>query len=132
MRRFLHKNRWATMMVVALLMFATSGISLSRMTCLIGGHSEWSIGLIDECCPDADHDMATIEAECCEIGQTDRFQGIFVAHADLDIDALLLVLDAVPFSIISISDHVPAFVLEERVPPDETGDRLAVLGSFVI
>src|SRR5690606_36052472 len=132
MRRFLHTNRWATMLVVALLMFATSGMTLSRMTCLIGGHSEWSIGLLNECCPETDHDMATIEAVCCEIGQTDRFQGVFVTHADLDIDALLLVLDAVPFSVISSSDQVPAFVLEQSVPPDEVGDRLAVLGSFLI
>lgn len=133
MRRFLHRNRWFTISVVALLMFATSGMMLSRMTCLIGGHSTLSIGLIDDCCPDTEPgQLATIAAQCCEVGQTDQFDINFVGHGSLDLIALLLDVDAAPFALITSPEPVAPVWLESRPPPEEAGDRLATLGSLLI
>lgn len=66
MRRFLHRNKWATTLVAALFLLATSGMSVSRMTCLHSGHSVLSIGAVADCCPDRDKgDQATVSATCC-------------------------------------------------------------------
>ncbi len=70
MRRILHRHRWATLAVTVLLLFATSGMALSRMTCLMGGHTVWAFGMLDDCCPEAEAtDGAAITAECCVYGQ---------------------------------------------------------------
>jgi hypothetical protein len=132
MRRFLHRNRWATLSVVALLMFATSGMMLSRMTCLMGGHSVWALGLIEDCCPEEEHDMATISAVCCEFGQTSAFKEAFVGHAGIDLVGLLLCLDAAPFSVLTLPEPAPLAWLESRPPPAFAGERLATLGSLLI
>ncbi len=132
MRRFLHRNRWATLLVIGLLMFASSGMMLSRMTCLIAGHSIYSIGLIEGCCPEDDHEMATIEAVCCEIGQVARNTGAFVGHAGPDLVVLLLCLDAAPWATITLPEPAPLAWLESRPPPEHSGERLATLGSLLI
>ena len=132
MRRFLHRNRWATLSVVALLMFATSGLMLSRMTCLISGHSILALGLLEDCCPEEDHDMATISAVCGEVGQTSVFEGTFVGHSGPDLVALLLCLDAAPFTVLTLPEPAPLAWLESRPPPAFAGERLATLGSLLI
>jgi hypothetical protein len=133
MRRFLHRNRWATLSVVALLMFATSGMMLSRMTCLISGHSVLALGLIEDCCPEEHHDMATISAVCCEFGQTSLFESTFFGHAGPDIEALLLCLDAAPIAVLTLPEPAPLAWLESRPPPAFfAGERLATLGSLLI
>lgn len=55
MRRFFQHNRWLTVLVACLLLFATSGLSLSRATCLMSGHSLLSAGLASDCCEDQEH-----------------------------------------------------------------------------
>ena len=133
MRRFLHRNRWFTLSVVALLMFATSGMMLSRMTCLIGGHSTLSIGLIEDCCPDRElSDFATVAAQCCDVGQTDQLDINFVGHGSLDLIAILLDVEAAPSTLITSPEPVTPAWLESRPPPEEAGDRLATLGSLLI
>lgn len=70
MRQLLHRHRWATLAVTMLLLFATSGMALSRMTCLIGGHSVWALGQIDDCCPEDERpEGPAISPVCCVYGQ---------------------------------------------------------------
>lgn len=70
MRRLLHRHRWATLSVVVLLLFATSGMAISRMTCLISGHSIVALGMLEDRCPDpAPAEGATVAPVCCVFGQ---------------------------------------------------------------
>lgn len=58
------------MLVVGLMLFATSGMALSRMTCLVSGHSVVALGMMEDCCPEPENsDGATLAPICCEIVQ---------------------------------------------------------------
>ncbi len=79
MRRLLQRHRWATISVVLLLLFATSGMALSRMTCLMSGHSVVSFGILEDCCPEPEpSEGPAVAPVCCVFGQ-----------AALDVEPLL-------------------------------------------
>ena len=132
MRKFLQQNRWFTFLVIGLLLFATSGTMVSRMTCLIGGHSELTIGLVEECCPHEEHDGAVIGPQCCDVGQTDQLESSFIAGADLHLVVFLLSLDALPFTTIISTEPTTIPWLQSRPPPEDFGERAARLGSLLI
>jgi hypothetical protein len=70
MRTTLLRHRWATIAVVVLLLFATSGMALSRMTCLMSGHSTVALGMLEDCCPEPEPtEGASIAPVCCVFGQ---------------------------------------------------------------
>jgi hypothetical protein len=133
MRHFLHRHRWLTVMVAMLLVVATSGMTLSRMTCLIGGHSIWSIGLMEECCPHPEEqDLATISSHCCDVGQASGTGDPLLGHSGPDMEVLLVIAGATPFSTIVLPAQRPLNWLLSRPPPCDPGDRLVDLGTFLI
>lgn len=70
MRQFILRHRWASLLVVGLMLFATSGMALSRMTCVISGHSVVALGMLEDCCPEPESaEGAMIAPVCCEFVQ---------------------------------------------------------------
>ena len=125
MRRFLHRNKWATTLVAALFVLATSGMSVSRMTCLHSGHSVLSVGSVADCCPDRDKgDQATVSATCCAF-----------SIAKSDVQDYLPNMFSIALPVPVLPDHAllvgpvalavaPAAWLSSRPPPLSGQDRL--------
>jgi len=133
MRRFLLRHRWATLVVVGLMLFATSGATLSRMTCLMDGHSVLSFGFADDCCPEPEAGSnAVLKATCCEFSEATVGAVTFVAHNTLALTPVLMVLDAVPVTVMVERTFELCRWLDVRPPPLRGGERLAILGSFLI
>lgn len=129
--RNLRNNRWALAIMALLLLLATSGITVSRMSCLISGHSELSLGIADDCCEEEEHAGATIEATCCDLDQagTDRVDVLPASQTEL------LALPCTEFvSVLSAcgSERVILHWLDSRPPPMRGVERLAWVGSFLI
>ena len=117
--------------MAVLLLLATSGITVSRMSCLISGHSELSLGIADDCCEDEGHKGTSVEATCCDLEQagTDRLDVLpasqmqFVA---LPCTEFVSVLSA------CLSERFVLRWLDSRPPPMRGLDRLAWVSSFLI
>jgi hypothetical protein len=134
MRRFLQRHRCITLGVVALLLFATSGLMLSRMTCLMSGRSVLAFGMLEDCCPDTEKpEGASIAPVCCVFGQ---------AAADVDpfmpTEAMPQV--AVPFTAVGfakpfellLTEDIGTTTLRDRAPPPSATTRLALFATFRI
>ena len=133
MRRLLQQHRWITALVACLLLFATSGLSLSRMTCLMGGQSVLSVGQGSDCCPREEHDAnATIQATCCAITQIVADHAQLLQSTTLDLDVILIALDAAPMMVALAPVQVPLRWLDSRPPPLAVPDRLASLRVLLI
>lgn len=131
MRRFLLKHRWATILVVGLMLFATSGATLSRMTCLMGGHTVLSFGLADDCCPEPESGShAVLKATCCEFSEAKGATVTFIANNTLALVPVLMALDAVPVTIGLEEGSMPFAWLDSRPPPLSRPERLASIGSL--
>ena len=131
MRRFLLRHRWATIAVVGLMLFATSGATLSRMTCFSEGHSVLSFGGADDCCPE-EESGAGLKAACCELSQAQAGPIAFVPHDVLALAPVLMALDAVPVVVALERSFVPVSWLDSRPPPLLAPERLASIASFLI
>ena len=133
MRRFLLHNRWAAVLVASLLLFATSGLSISRMTCLFSGHTVLSFGQLDDCCPDEQGGgQATFKATCCAFTQATSDRVVLIHANPLDIVPFFMVSDVVPFLTMAVAATLPHRWLDGRPPPLSAPDRLAVLGTYLI
>lgn len=133
MRRLLQHNRWITVLVACLLLFATSGFSLTRMTCLMGGHTVFSFGQLDDCCPDEQGtDQATLKAECCAITQAKLEPVNVVVVNSLGLDPVFVAFGTAPFEVAQALVLVPLRWLDTRPPPLTVPDRLAVFSTFLI
>lgn len=131
MRRFLLKHRWATVLVMGLMLFATSGATLSRMTCFSEGHSVLSFGAADDCCPEETSGPG-LKAACCELSQAKAGIVAFVAHDALALAPMLMALDAVPVTVVLETASTGTSWLESRPPPLRAPERLASISSFLI
>jgi len=133
MRRFLHRNRWASLPVVVLLLFATSGMALSRMTCLMSGRTVLALGNLEECCPEHERsDAPTVSAVCCVFAQAGGDVEPFVASASLEAPPISMAMGHVPMVAAGVSHRpLPGFV-HGRPPPMLAILRLAVLSTFRI
>lgn len=133
MRLFLQRHRWITVLTVALLLFATSGLSLSRMTCLMGGHSVLSIGQGDDCCPAEENGTgATVEATCCAFTEAALHEVQLLPTLANGIDLLLMALDAAPMVQAGPVPAVPVRWLESRPPPIAVMERLRTLRILLV
>ncbi|MBL0127125.1 MAG: hypothetical protein IPP83_06625 [Flavobacteriales bacterium] len=133
MRHFLQQHRWATVLVVFLLLFATSSMTLSRMTCLMGGHSVLSFGPADDCCPDAEKPEGTaVKAICCAFTEARLDRTSVIPVAGLDLGVLLAELDGAPTMIIALPVMEPVRWWDGKPPPRSLPDRLAELQVMLI
>ncbi|MBL7950675.1 MAG: hypothetical protein JNM62_03045 [Flavobacteriales bacterium] len=129
MRQLLQRHTWVTYLVVGVFLLATSGATLSRMTCLSGGHSVVSLGAATDCCPDEGPRSAVpeVKAACCELAQVqgerdyylpDRGYFLWVPAPAMQHAAVRVMLPVV-LAEVDRSGSPP--------PPLSAPDRLAVL-----
>lgn len=114
-----------------LLLLATSGVTVSRMSCLISGHSELSLGLADDCCPEEEHGGSSVEATCCDFDQagTDRIDVLPGSQLEF---ISLPVIEAVSQPDARISAHLAPHWLESRPPLLSGLERLTLVRRFLI
>ena len=133
MRRFLQQHRWATVLVVGLLLFATSSMTLSRMTCLMGGHSVLSFGPADECCPEEEKpEGATLKAICCTFTEAQLDRTTVIPAQGMDLVDLLAEVDGAPSVILAVPVMEPVRWWDGKPPPRTLPDRLADLQVLLI
>jgi hypothetical protein len=134
MRQVLQQHRWATLLVVGLLLFTTSGLMLSRMTCLMSGRSVVAFGMLEDCCPDPERsEGATIAPVCCVFG-----------HAAADVEPFMpseaMAQLAVPCAVagfvkpleLALQEGHGTAILRDRAPPLPVNARLALFATFRI
>lgn len=130
--RKLNKNRWMLASLAMLLLLATSGLTVSRMSCLISGHSVLSLGFADDCCPEEEHgDGITIAATCCELVQAGAERVELLPSTTFDLIALPATDAAPAWAAVELKRH-PLRWLDSRPPPLIGKDRLAQIRRFLI
>lgn len=94
--RKLRRNPWAMAAMAVLLLLATSGVGLSRMTCLSSGRTVISLGKADDCCPPEEEQGMALAPACCSYTEAggERAQALPCITSD----DLLIALPALPVS----------------------------------
>ncbi|WKZ65229.1 MAG: hypothetical protein QY325_10700 [Flavobacteriales bacterium] len=118
----------AAFTMAALLLLGTSGVALSRMTCLMGGHSVVSVGMADDCCPEQDGTGGmALSADCCAYTQAggDRPDALQSQMPELALP--VEVSDAVAVVPLPLTVNRPWKWLDSRPPPHDAPGRLARL-----
>ena len=113
-------------------MLATSGLALSRMTCLIAGHSIIGIGTLADCCPEEPSgDGPELQAICCAHAEAGGVRAVTIAPGALSLDPVLQLLDGAPSLLVPamVEVHGP-FEWDGRPPPPAVPDRLALTGVY--
>ncbi|MBX2979717.1 MAG: hypothetical protein KF905_10515 [Flavobacteriales bacterium] len=133
MRRILQRHRWLTLGVVGLLLFATSGLMLSRMTCLMSGRSVVAIGMVEDCCPEQEQpEGASLAPVCCVYAQAAADVEPFRAHEDGgSVQVPYVQCGSLLFADLFVQQDISAAVISDRAPP-LLGQRLALLATFRI
>ncbi len=76
----LFRNHGLAVLAMLLLLLGTAAPALARMTCVMGGHTELSVGQPEDCCPtDHAHPTDELKATCCEVLQAQPQRDDFVA-----------------------------------------------------
>ncbi|MBK8613383.1 MAG: hypothetical protein IPN85_07790 [Flavobacteriales bacterium] len=118
-------------MLLVLFLVGTALPAVSRMTCLMSGHSELSVGQAEECCPDeAPTTGSSVKPVCCEVLTAKPTSQPFRAQWPvlLPISAVhALVFVEVPPPCIF---RTPSVRMHRWPPP--LGDRLAAIGVLLI
>ena len=134
MRQALQQHRWATLLVVGLLLFTTSGLMLSRMTCLMSGRSVVAFGMLEDCCPPpVQHEGAALAPVCCVFGNAAADVQPFMPTTVMD----QFVVQAWPLEpmvdVIMLQEeaHEPS-ALRDRAPPLPGSTRLALFATYRI
>ena len=124
MRQLLKRNKWITAFMGVIFLFASSGAMLSRMTCFVGGHSELSIGMADDCCPEDLADGPTITASCCAFTTAQADLTDFVPHPPTAVPPAVWMTVQVMFVQVPLTESVSTTWLDSRPPPTSGPDRL--------
>lgn len=129
MRPLLTRHKWITYLVVGLFLVATNGMTISRMTCLKGGHSVVSLGVMVGCCPEEGDgsDAPAYRAICCELALVKGERDSYIPNIGTDdhiatIDLWHCVADV---SLLAPVHNVTW--LASRPPPLSAPDRLTVI-----
>lgn len=130
MRTYLGRNTWVVHLMVAVHLLASSGATISRMTCLEGGHSVVVLGKASDCCPDRapQGPAPEVKAACCEMAIVHGERDHYLPQPGFE-----LLASTTLFHQVSAMVHVPKAVngswrSGSRPPPLSTPDRLVVLG----
>jgi hypothetical protein len=129
--RKLRRNRWALATMAVLLMLATSGLTVSRMSCLISGHSELSLGIVDDCCPEEEHESASVEASCCDLEKAGAQRFDLLSSTELVLIALTAV-EIVSSPSLCHAERISPRWLDSRPPPLSGPERLTLVRRFLI
>lgn len=87
-------------LAMLLLLLGTAAPALARMTCVMGGHTELSVGQPEDCCPtDHTHPTDELKATCCEVLQAQPQRDDFVAATHVAVPSPPVVLMAWPVQV---------------------------------
>jgi hypothetical protein len=121
----------AVVLVAALLLLATSGLSLSRMTCLKGGFSVYTLGTTyADCSAGEVPTKPAVRAECCTFGQ------VVMDQPDLHHDRQLVVDvpgEHAPLTgrlVMSVPVETTSVGIASRPPPRPTDERRSLLRVY--
>ncbi len=123
----------AVVLVTALLLLATSGLSVSRMTCLKGGFSVYTLGAtFAECGAEEVPSEPAVRAECCTFGQ------VVLDQPDLHHDRQVVVDVPVAYAqlpgalVVPLSAPGTPKVMACGPPPRPTDERRSLLRVYRI
>lgn len=115
-------------------MVATSGVALSRMTCLVAGHSIMGIGSLADCCPEEpSSEEPAFRAVCCAHVEAGGMRAVTLTQDVLCLDPVLYLLDGAPVLVVPVLDDATG--LSDHIggpPPEPLPDRLARSGVYRI
>lgn len=129
--RKLRKNRWVLATMALLLLLATSGVTVSRMSCLISGHSELSLGIVEDCCPEQEHEGTSVEATCCDLDQAGTERVELLPSSEQALIALPATEVVSLVRAFGPECSAPRW-LDSRPPPMRGDERLALVSRFLI
>jgi hypothetical protein len=123
--RSLHITHWA---LALLLLFAAAAPTLSRMTCLEGGHSQLVLGDLNDCCPEAPApDGPVFKGQCCiaSTAQADAAQFVQSQGTVVPDHAVLVAVLPVTVALLLEPTMLPSY--ERGPPPLDASARMARL-----
>ena len=123
----------AVVLVTALLLLATSGLSLSRMTCLKGGFSVYTLGTTFAECGAAEvPSVPALRTECCTFGQVVLVQPDLHHDRQMVVDVPVVHAQLPGILIMSLSAPGMSKVMASRPPPRPTDERRSLLRVYRI
>jgi hypothetical protein len=127
-----HPHPLGVVILLALLLFATSGPSIAHMTCLAEGHSTLSMGLMADCCPEEEHEGPTLAPLCCDFGMASSPVDELIPAGGHEQVVLLSVASAHGWAAQSGVRSVRIPWLATRPPPEDPVHRLSRLSIWRI
>ncbi|HRH39876.1 MAG TPA: hypothetical protein PK760_16115, partial [Flavobacteriales bacterium] len=112
------------------LLFVTSGISLTRMTCLMSGRTTVSLGALNDCCADDGSGGASLETQCCLIVQASMPQVHVVLSKSVTPSIVVAPFVFAPPAVLLTATARSVRLDHDRPPPLLPGDRLARLRTL--
>lgn len=120
-------------LVTALLLLATSGLSLSRMTCLKGGFSVYTLGAtFAECGAEEVPSEPTVRAECCTFGQVVLDQPDLHHDRQLVVDVPVVHAQLPGSLVMPLTAPGAPKVMASRPPSRPTDERRSLLRVYRI
>lgn len=133
MRRSHHRNPLAIVAMVALLLLGTSGLTISRMTCLLGGHTVVSLGLMEDCCPEEEeHAAPVVKALCCDFGTASSTIEDLLPNPHQESPSVCEGMHPMRLAFAFTDGAEPIAWLATRPPPRSVAERLSGLRSLRI
>lgn len=126
-------QRWLAVTLVVLLVAAVATPAVSRMSCLMGGHVDYTVGAAFDCCPD-DHptDRPSVGVVCCDFTQASPLRSDYLPHPAPVVQDALAAVEVYFFTPEVVSVPLRSHWLDSRPPPMLVADRLAGIRSFLI
>lgn len=132
-RKHTAHRRISVWLLLALFLVGTAVPAVSRMECLMSGHSTVSVGFADECCPgDGDQQGATVRAVCCEVVTAEPGKQPFAPQPHVLVPEQSVVVPVIRVQVPVVVLHRAGVHSGRRPPPAALGERLAEVGSFLI
>lgn len=121
----------AMVLVTALLLLATSGLSLSRMTCLKGGFSVYTLGTtFAECGGEEVPEGPALRAECCTFGQVVLVQPDLHHERQVVVDVPVAYVQFPGALVTMPSAPGMSMRMAPRPPPRPTDERRSLLRVY--
>lgn len=120
-------------MLLLLFLLGSAVPAVSRMDCLVSGHSELSVGFADECCPDdGDAQGPVFKAVCCEVLTAEPGKQPFAPQPPILVPDQPALVPVLGVKVRAVALHRPGAHLSRRPPPLALAERLAEVGCFLI
>jgi hypothetical protein len=120
-------------MLLLLFLLGSAAPAVSRMDCLVSGHSEVTVGYADECCPEeGDAQGPIIKAVCCEVLTAEPGKQPFAPQPPVLVPDQPVLVQVLGVDVPAVVLHRPGVHIARRPPPPALAERLAEVGSFLI